>query len=193
VPDTRLAGLAPSLEQLLADDEALLLDRPHGLTTAERERLRASVPEIASAAHELASYGIPGTLQHDDLHDGNVFVRDGCYLIFDWGDSSVSHPFHSLVVTFRAIVHRFELDIRPGGHELLSSRDAYLEPFSRFGTPTSSRPRSTSRTPPGRSPARSRGTGSLLPGSRSSASMTAETVPYGLKRMLDLGPLGSWS
>jgi Ser/Thr protein kinase RdoA (MazF antagonist) len=28
------------------------------------------------------------TLQHDDLHDGNVFVRDGRYLFFDWGTAA---------------------------------------------------------------------------------------------------------
>jgi hypothetical protein len=76
---------------------------------------------------ELAAYGIPETIQHDDLHDGQVFLRDGGYLFFDWGDSCVSHPFHSLTVALRANAAKFELE--PGGAELRRLRNAYLEPF----------------------------------------------------------------
>src|SRR5436190_1162667 len=61
-----------------------------------------------------------------DLLDGQVFWRDGRYLFFDWGDSCVSHPFHSLTVTLRAIA--WKLDLPPGGRELERLRDAYLEP-----------------------------------------------------------------
>jgi hypothetical protein len=35
---------------------------------------------------QLSAVAIPETVQHDDLHDGQVFVRDGRYLFFDWGD-----------------------------------------------------------------------------------------------------------
>ena len=48
---------------------------------------------------ELASYGVTETLQHDDLHDGQVFVKDGRNLIMDWGDAVISHPFFTLSVT----------------------------------------------------------------------------------------------
>jgi hypothetical protein len=56
-------------------------------------------------------------------------VSDGRYLVFDWGDSCVSHPFHSLTVTLRSIAWR--LDLPPGGAELRRLRDVYLEPFGR--------------------------------------------------------------
>ena len=87
VPDERLAGLPARYERLL--DE-----RPDGLTSDDYERLREAVPEVARMCRQLAAYGIPETIQHDDLHDGNVFVRDGRYVVFDWGDACVSHPFH---------------------------------------------------------------------------------------------------
>jgi aminoglycoside/choline kinase family phosphotransferase len=109
VPDERLAVLLAHLEQLLDDPEALLVGRTNGLTKQELERLRALLPEFAATCERLASYGIPETLQHDDFHDGNIFVRDSRYLFFDWGDSCVSHPFHTLVVTMRAIAYRLEL------------------------------------------------------------------------------------
>jgi hypothetical protein len=193
VPDLRLAGLAASIERLLEDDEAILLDRPEGLTSHERERLRRLMPEIATAATELAGYGIPETIQHDDFHDGNVFVRDGRYLFFDWGDSCVSHPFHTLVVTFRAIAYRFELDVRPGGPELLRLRDAYLEPFAAYGNHeelAAAVELAHLTGTVGRTLAWHRFVCAREPEFRAD---DAETVPYGLKRLLDLGPLGSWS
>jgi Phosphotransferase enzyme family len=193
VPDVRLAGLAGSLERLLEDVEAILLDRPQGLTSNERERLCALVPEIDAKARGLAGYGIPETIQHDDFHDGNVFVRDGRYLFFDWGDSCVSHPFHTLVVTFRAIAHRFERDIRPGGPELLRLRDAYLEPFAGYGNHdelVAAVDLAHLTGTVGRTLAWHRFVYAREPEFRAD---DTETVPYGLKRLLDLGPLGSWS
>jgi len=43
---------------------------------------------------------LPPTVQHDDLHVGNVCARAGRTLFLDWGDTSISHPFFSLVVAF---------------------------------------------------------------------------------------------
>jgi Ser/Thr protein kinase RdoA (MazF antagonist) len=131
------------------------------------------------------------TLQHDDLHDGNVFVRDGRYLFFDWGDSCVSHPFNSLVVTMRALVRRLELP--PGGPDVLRLRDTRLEAFASYGTRaelveaadhahfvgTAARSLSWYRFVDAREP--------------EFRLDDEDAVPYGLERLLDLGPLGSWS
>ena len=35
---------------------------------------------------ELERSGIPATIQHDDLHGGNVFVGPTGIRFFDWGD-----------------------------------------------------------------------------------------------------------
>jgi hypothetical protein len=193
VPDLRLAGLPGGLEDLLENVEAIMLDRPQGFTSDERERLRELTPEITATARELAGYGIPETVQHDDLHDGNVFVHDGRYLFFDWGDSCVSHPFHTLVVTFRAIAHRFELDLQPGGPELLRLRDAYLEPFADYGTHdelVAAVDLAHLTGTVGRTLAWHRFVAAREPQFRAG---DQEAVPYGLQRLLDLGPLGSWS
>jgi hypothetical protein len=61
--------------------------------------------------------------------DSQVFVRVGRYLVFDWGDSCVSHPFLSLTVALRSVAWR--LGLEPGGPELRRLRDVYLEPFGR--------------------------------------------------------------
>ena len=52
----------------------------------------------------MAASAVPMRLQHDDLHDGNVFA-DG--RVFDWGDASVGHPFGVLLVTSRVAADRF--------------------------------------------------------------------------------------
>lgn len=122
VPDERLVVLPELFRELLAK-------RPHGLTDEEHRQALAAVPRFEEMCRALAEDGLSETIQHDDLHDGQVFVRDGQYVVFDWGDSCVSHPFLSLTVTLRSIAWR--LDLEPGGPELRRLRDIYLEPFGR--------------------------------------------------------------
>jgi len=128
VPDQRPLAVPGALAELLTDTDALLLDREGGMTTADRERLLALQPEVAAWAKQLDGYGIAPSLNHDDFHDGNVFLRDGHYVFFDWGDAAVSHPFASLLVTLNVIAHQKGLG--PGSAELVRMRDAYLEPWT---------------------------------------------------------------
>jgi hypothetical protein len=120
VPDSRLAVLPDQLRAVLAEPV-------RGLSAAEQERALEALPEFESLCRELDGYGIAETIQHDDLHDGQVFVHDGRYVFFDWGDSCISHPFHSLTVNLRAAAAK--LDLEPGGAEVRRLLDAYLGPF----------------------------------------------------------------
>lgn len=128
VADHRLEALPGQLRAALDDPRAVLLGHAEGLTPDEHRRLTEGLPEFEALCARLAAYGIPETLQHDDLHDGNLMVADGRFVFFDWGDSCVSHPFHTLVVTLRALAWRHELE--PGGPEVSRLRDAYLEPWA---------------------------------------------------------------
>ena len=123
LPDRRLQTLARQYEELI--------DRVETVTDDERGRLRALVPTIAELCDRLASVGVPETIQHDDLHDGQVFVRDGRYLFFDWGDACVSHPFFSMSVTLEGNL-AWGLDDVEGSEDIAPYRDAYLEAFHRF-------------------------------------------------------------
>lgn len=89
VPDRRLATL-PGWYARLVDE-------------VQDERLRRFAPRFEELCGELASRGIPETIQHDDLHQHNVYVDDGLTRILDWGDSCVSHPYFSLVATLRHV------------------------------------------------------------------------------------------
>jgi hypothetical protein len=93
--------------------------------------LRADSDRYASLCADLAAIGIPASVNHDDLHDNNVFVpaqADGHYQVFDWGDASVAHPFAVLLVALRVVAHLQNLG--PGDPALLRLRDAYLEPWT---------------------------------------------------------------
>jgi hypothetical protein len=115
VPDMRLATMPAAYERLL--------DR-----IGAKGRFRAAAPMVADLCAELASYGLPELLQHDDLHDGQVFVRDGRHLLLDWGDACVSHPFFTLSVTLEGVLAWGPDDIE-NSVDIAPFRDAYLAPY----------------------------------------------------------------
>jgi Phosphotransferase enzyme family len=119
VPDIRLPAL-PTLY-------ARLLERDLPLEPDEIERLRTFGPRLEQLSHELAACGLPDSVQHDDLHAANLYLKDQRTRILDWGDSSISHPFASLVVTFRFLeeINGFS----QGDAWFARLRDAYLEPW----------------------------------------------------------------
>jgi hypothetical protein len=131
VPDARLERLPGLVSDLLDDDEALLVGHPEGLVEGCRERVRADLDRVADVCRRLADAGLPATLQHDDLHDANVFVDDGRHRFFDWGDAVVSHPFVSLLIPLRVAAQA--LRVPNGDAVLLRLRDAYLEPWGEYG------------------------------------------------------------
>jgi hypothetical protein len=189
VPDERLAVLPLHFEQVLADRGVLLVDREDGLDEDQHESLLASVPEVERLSEELAGTAIPETVQHDDLHDGNVFVRDGDYLVFDWGDSCISHPFHSLVVALRAAAWRFEL--APADARLERMRDAYLEPFAPYGSRAELLEAFTAAYRLG-TIARALSWYRAVQAFPEIEPEQSDSVPYGLKLFLENGPIGTW-
>jgi hypothetical protein len=136
VPDDRVETLADKLTALLEQSEFLHFDQPGGLRSADHARLRASLPRVRAACEKLVACGIPQTLSHGDLHDGNVFVIASSssprYVIFDWGDSSITHPFFTLRTTAASIGRTLGLSLE--SKEWLHLRDAYLEPWTRFAS-----------------------------------------------------------
>ena len=116
VPDHRLAGLA--------DCYAELVDR-----IDVEPRFRVAVSRVRDLVDELASYGVTETLQHDDLHDGQVFVKDGRNLVMDWGDAVVSHPFFTLSVTLEGGV-AWGLDDVEGSEDIEPYVETYLARYA---------------------------------------------------------------
>jgi hypothetical protein len=100
-PDFRPAALPALVEALLPL-----------LTPESRAGVVVRLPEVRAGCELLQASRLAPTLDHGDLHDANVFVRDGHVRILDWGDAVVAHPLLSLTV---------EMDP--------DARSAYLAPF----------------------------------------------------------------
>jgi phosphotransferase family enzyme len=108
---------------------AALVDAPLPLERAEVETLRAFAQRFAELCTELAAREVEPTIQHDDLHHVNVYLRGEEHRILDWGDASVAHPFFSLGETFRFL--EGVNGLAPGDPWYARLRDAYLEPWGR--------------------------------------------------------------
>jgi hypothetical protein len=126
--DDHIAHGVPSLPiSTLPARYSNLLDRDLPLKPDERGRLAAFSPLLEQLCTELSAAGLPLTVQHDDLHMGSVYERYKRLRVLDWGDSSISHPFFSLVVTFRFLEEHTGL--KPHDPWFARLRDAYLEPW----------------------------------------------------------------
>jgi hypothetical protein len=119
VPDLRVATLPARYGDLLREDLPLESDEIAGL--------RGFAPQFEELCAELAACAVAETIQHDDLHMNNVYARNGELRVLDWGDSSISQPFASLIVVFRFLEERNRLPLDDPWFGRL--RDAYLEPW----------------------------------------------------------------
>ncbi len=122
--DRRPERLVTLLAELLNEGQWVSRGAPDGLTEAELAQVRDLLPRLAEANAELATAGIGATIQHDDLHDGNVLIGDAGYRIVDWGDACVAHPFGTLLVTLNSMEDAQNADA------VARLTEAYLEPFT---------------------------------------------------------------
>jgi len=119
VPDLRIASLPAGYDRLLANELPLARDDVNGL--------RDYAPRFTELCAALSELGIQESVQHDDLNMANLYSDGGKLRVVDWGDSSIAHPFFSLVVTFRFLEEVNQL--APDDPWFRRLRDAYLEPW----------------------------------------------------------------
>lgn len=107
-------------------DEAIaaVRGRPHDDGTVAEILARRA--DVAERAGWLASASVAPSLDHNDLHPGNVLVPGGRTVFYDWGDSVVAHPFASMLVAIQTMRDSYGADERT----LARLRDSYLEAFS---------------------------------------------------------------
>jgi len=145
VPDHRLATLPQRFERLAANRDVLMVGQPDGLNEAQYERLLAARARYAGICARLGGYGIPQSIHYDDMHSSNVFLRAGengtrRVTFSDWGDSSVGHPFFSMLIFLRSMADLMNLpdeaaETPEGLPPMLKRlRDSYLEPWQRYET-----------------------------------------------------------
>lgn len=122
-----LAAGVPDLRgpRLRARYAAAVEDRSLGIDLGPDAR--ASLPEVEALLAVLDASGLPDTVQHDDLHDAQVFVdAGGTVRLTDWGDSCVAHPFLSLAVTLDGVIG-WGVDDEEGSEDTAPYLRSYLE------------------------------------------------------------------
>lgn len=132
VPRRTLAELPALYKEIVAQEDLFLIGPPDGVSEAEYQRLRDLTEVVTQKCAALASYGIPDSIQHGDLHDGNVFYNAPHYAFYDWGDCAISHPFFSLRVPYVSVENRFQLP--EGAPEFERLGHSYLSAWRDYAT-----------------------------------------------------------
>ncbi|MFD7880973.1 aminoglycoside phosphotransferase family protein [Streptomyces bauhiniae] len=123
VPTLRVSEVPASFDRLR--------DGNGSLEPEQRAQLDALRPRLVDWCAELDAFGVPDSLDHADLHEGQLFhPGPGRFTYFDWGDAIVSHPFASLRIPARRAAERYGPGVLP------RLRDAYLEPWTDLGLST---------------------------------------------------------
>ncbi|MGY5780286.1 phosphotransferase [Rhizobium sp. LEGMi135b] len=121
IDDWRMAVFPDLYDDLVHDDGLLARE---GLATAEIETLQRSGGDVRRLCGALAGFKIPETLEHCDFHDNNVLSDAKGFLINDWGDAVVTHPFFSLAGFLDSAVRNHGMDV--GSPVYQGLKDAYF-------------------------------------------------------------------
>ena len=79
-------------------------------------------------ADEVAALGLPVTLNHNDLHENNVFAVGESLRFFDFADSLLTEPLGVLLIPLNMLAHRLEAG--PDDPRLWRVANAALEVWS---------------------------------------------------------------
>lgn len=132
LPDRRLQRLPQLLSALIEDDIHSAGQDPE-TWRALRDAVRGRLPLLEQVCAELDQAPYAAALDHSDVHQTNVLVRDGMARLSDWGDACVTHPFCSLLVTLETALSQIAQADRDHWANYL--RDAYLEPWESLQPP----------------------------------------------------------
>lgn len=123
--DRRLPNLAAEIAPLFNDPLMMGMIEP-----AQQQRLRAAAPRLVELCQQMATYNVPATLVHGDLHMSNIAHSTDHlgadhsgehFVFFDWSDACIAHPFLDMI----AILHEKESALQS------RLRDAYLAQWTR--------------------------------------------------------------
>ncbi len=133
--------LAPHVDRMLAANVTDM--RPTVMPQRFEEALAVvgDIPAVAAKSGEFAEWWarlavspVPPSLDHNDLHAGNVLLADladpDAVRFYDWGDAVVAHPFAAMFVPLKILSDRLGKQTKG----VLRVRDAYLEVFADLGS-----------------------------------------------------------
>ncbi len=94
--DRQLFRLASLLEEVLRRDDLWLVGESTGLSQEELSQLQAAIPPLQAMCFELATFGLPATIDSSDFHANNVALAQDGFIFYDWSELVITHPFVSL-------------------------------------------------------------------------------------------------
>lgn len=126
---TMAPGDAPAYVERRLDELSSLPDgAPMALAGEEAEALKAALPVVRGWADDVAALGLPVTLNHNDLHENNVFAVGESLRFFDYADSLLTEPMGVLLIPLNMLSHRLEAG--PDDPRLWRLANAALEVWS---------------------------------------------------------------
>jgi hypothetical protein len=87
-PDRGPVALCEELQTLAAGDGVLI--------ESDRRRLQRVLPTALRSLERVAATNLPATIVHGDLHSANLFWSDRGWVLIDWADATIGHPFSDL-------------------------------------------------------------------------------------------------
>jgi hypothetical protein len=128
--DLRPGSVPGQFEKLLGNPHVeAVVGAPDGITRGQHEALRGLGPQLRAWCAELDDLGLPASLDHADVHPGNIFAATSAP--FDWGDAAVGHPFSSLLVALRTAAE--QVGRSPRSPEVAVLTASYLSPWLEAG------------------------------------------------------------
>jgi len=133
------AGLAPLLPLDVADHVEKQVVRMRRLPVGDAlhidaelaDRVLRSLPALRATAERLDDVAPLASLEHNDLHQNNVFIPHAdevALRFFDFADAVWAHPFTSLAVPVGVLCRDWEVE--PSDARVRRVVDAYVEPWS---------------------------------------------------------------
>ncbi|MDX6307868.1 MAG: hypothetical protein QOI06_914 [Nocardioidaceae bacterium] len=139
------AGLLPLLPEMAAEYIEDQIARMRGLAPGDlayvgpelAERVLRALPAVGETARRLAAAAPPvASLDHNDLHQNNVFIPhadETTLRFFDFGDAFWAHPFTTLSVPVGVLCRDWKTE--PHDPRIVRVVDSYLEVWSDLGQP----------------------------------------------------------
>lgn len=116
------------VESFLERWQAAPRDDPRHVSQHDASRLRTHLPVVRRWAEQVAALGLPVTLNHNDLHDQNVFHVEDRLVFFDFADALLTEPLQVLLIPLQVLQDR--LDCGPDDPRLQRVADSALEVWS---------------------------------------------------------------
>ena len=127
--DRRLPVLATQVDSLIADPETRA-----ALPPEEFAQLEALAPTLKELCARVATYQLPSTLIHGDLHFGNITRHEESYHFFDWTDACIGFPFVDHFTLYFDIGDLSE-ENRDAGQRYYERARSLLGELARFQSP----------------------------------------------------------